>query len=88
MQNRCSVSWPKVLLPELYQPPSPSPRPASPKQSTVVQNSYLLSLPLECLQQIILLLDIESLFQFRRTAIGWSVYPVSMRKVVLVTKHI
>lgn len=69
MQNRCSVSWPKVLPPELYQPPSPSPRPAPPKQSTVVQNSYLLSLPLECLQQIILLLDIKSVFQFRRTAI-------------------
>ncbi|EKJ73861.1 hypothetical protein FPSE_05984 [Fusarium pseudograminearum CS3096] len=69
MQNRCSVFWPELLPPKLYQPPFPSLRPAPPKQSTVVQNSYLLSLPLECLQQIILLLDIESVFQFRRTAI-------------------
>ncbi|KAG8672283.1 hypothetical protein FPOAC1_005547 [Fusarium poae] len=64
MQNRSSVFWTHLSLlirPKLRLPLSN--RPAA------IQDSYLLNLPIDCLRQIILLLDIKSLFRFRQTAV-------------------
>ncbi|GKU06480.1 f-box protein [Fusarium langsethiae] len=63
MQIRSSIFWHDGFSPESRLPVRRGLAPA-------VQNSYLLNLPTECLQQIILLLDIESLFTFRQTSIG------------------
>ncbi|KAH6993143.1 hypothetical protein EDB82DRAFT_555303 [Fusarium venenatum] len=65
MQNRSSVFWTERSL------PFPSKfRPTLPNRSVAIQNSHLLNLPMDCLRQIFLLLDIKSLVRFRQTAVA------------------